>query len=73
MRKIELKSGKIITKNFFMEVNDEVLDEFEYSAEAEEKNWSKNVGYYSYSKDMARVVAIGGNRFCPIFTNYLVL
>ncbi len=34
---IELKKGKITTHNFFMEFNDEVLDEFEYSAEAEER------------------------------------
>ena len=38
VEEIELKSNKkILTKNFFMEPNDEVLDEFEYSAEAEER------------------------------------
>ena len=34
---VTLKNGKIITHNFYMEVNDKILDEFEYSAEAEER------------------------------------
>ncbi len=33
-KEIQVTSGKIVTKNFFMEENDEVLDEFEVSAEA---------------------------------------
>ena len=37
-KEIELEENKkIVTINFFAEENDEVLDEFEYSAEAEER------------------------------------
>ena len=67
--KIELKNGKITTKNFYMEVNDEVLDEFEYSAEAEEKRTEVKMSVISATpKEMARVVAIGGE---PDFAQYL--
>ena len=34
---VELKAGKIVTHNFYMEINDEMLDEFEINAEAEER------------------------------------
>ena len=66
---IELKKGKITTQNFFMEVNDEVLDEFEYSAEAEERKTEVKMSVITATpKDMARVVAIGGE---PDFAQYL--
>tara|TARA_B100001287_G_scaffold252266_1_gene234107 strand:+ start:7602 stop:9926 length:2325 start_codon:yes stop_codon:yes gene_type:complete len=66
---IELKNGKIITQNFYMEINDEVLDEFEYSAEAEERKTEVKMSVISATpKDMAHVVAIGGE---PDFAQYL--
>jgi hypothetical protein len=66
---VELKNGKIITKNFYMEINDEVLDEFEYSAEAEERKTEVKMSVISATpKDMAHVVAIGGE---PDFAQYL--
>ena len=52
-----------------MEVNDEVLDEFEYSAEAEERKTEVKMSVITATpKDMARVVAIGGE---PDFAQYL--
>ena len=70
VEEIELKSNKkILTKNFFMEPNDEVLDEFEYSAEAEERKTEVKMSVITATpKDMARVVAIGGE---PDFAQYL--
>ena len=66
---VELKNGKIITQNFYMEINDEVLDEFEYSAEAEERKTEVKMSVISATpKDMAHVVAIGGE---PDFAQYL--
>ena len=66
---LELKPGKIVTHNFYMEVNDEVLDEFEYSAEAEERKTEVKMSVIKATpKDMAHVVAIGGE---PDFAQYL--
>ena len=69
-KEIELKENKkIVTINFFMEENDEVLDEFEYSAEAEERKTEVKMSVITATpKDMARVVAIGGE---PDFAQYL--
>ena len=66
---VTLKNGKIITHNFFMEVNDKILDEFEYSAEAEERKTDVKMSVIKATpKDMAHVVAIGGE---PDFAQYL--
>ena len=66
---VELKNGRIITQNFYMEISDEVLDEFEYSAEAEERKTEVKMSVISATpKDMAHVVAIGGE---PDFAQYL--
>ena len=66
---VELTNGKIITHNFFMEINDEVLEEFEYSAEAEERKTEVKMSVIKATpKDMAHVVAIGGE---PDFAQYL--
>jgi hypothetical protein len=66
---VELKNGRIVTQNFYMEVNDEVLDEFEYSAEAEERKTEVKMSVITATpKDMAHVVAIGGE---PDFAQYL--
>ena len=69
-KEIELEENKkIVTINFFMEENDEVLDEFEYSAEAEERKTEVKMSIITATpKDMARVVAIGGE---PDFAQYL--
>ena len=66
---IVLKKGKITTKNFFLEINDEILNEFEYSAEAEDRKTEVKISVITATpKDMARVVAIGGE---PDFAQYL--
>jgi hypothetical protein len=66
---VELKNGRIITQNFYMEISDEVLDEFEYSAEGEERKTEVKMSVISATpKDMAHVVAIGGE---PDFAQYL--
>ena len=66
---IEITSGKIKTKNFYMEENNDVLDEFEISAEAAERKTQVKMSVIKATpKDMAHVVAIGGE---PDFAQYL--
>jgi hypothetical protein len=66
---LELRPGKILTKNFYMEVNDEILDEFEYSAEAEDRKTEVKMSVIKATpKDFAHVVSVGGE---PDFAQYL--
>ncbi len=66
---IEIAAGKIKTKNFYMEENNDVLDEFEISAEAAERKTQVKMSVIKATpKDMAHVVAIGGE---PDFAQYL--
>ncbi len=66
---VEIVSNKIKTQNFFMEEKDEILDEFEYSAEASERKTEVKMSVIKATpRDMAHVVAIGGE---PDFAQYL--
>ena len=68
-KEITVIGGKIVTQNFFMEENNDILDEFEVSAEAaENKTQVKMSVIKATPKDMAHVVAIGGE---PDFAQYL--
>ena len=52
-----------------MEVNDEILDEFEYSAEAEDRKTEVKMSVIKATpKDFAHVVSVGGE---PDFAQYL--
>ncbi|MBM78698.1 MAG: TonB-dependent receptor [Crocinitomicaceae bacterium] len=66
---LELKPGKILTKNIYMESNDEVLDEFVLSAEAEDRKTEVKMSVIKATpKDFAHVVSVGGE---PDFAQYL--
>jgi len=66
---VTVKAGKIVTKNFFMEENSEILTEFEVNAEAQERKTDVKMSVIKATpKDMAHVVAIGGE---PDFAQYL--
>lgn len=66
---VEVKAGRIVTKNFYMEENTEILNEFEISAEAKERKTDVKMSVIKATpKDFAHVVAIGGE---PDFAQYL--
>jgi len=66
---VEVKPGRIVTKNFYMEENTEILNEFEISAEAKERKTDVKMSVIKATpKDFAHVVAIGGE---PDFAQYL--
>ncbi len=66
---VVVKSGKIVTHNFYMEENTEILTEFEVNAEAQERKTDVKMSVIKATpKDMAHVVAIGGE---PDFAQYL--
>ena len=66
---VTVKAGKIVTKNFYMEENSEILTEFEVNAEAQERKTDVKMSVIKATpKDMAHVVAIGGE---PDFAQYL--
>ena len=66
---VTVKAGRIVTQNFYMEENSEVLSEFEISAEALERKTDVKMSVIKATpKDMAHVVAIGGE---PDFAQYL--